>query len=462
MRVKNVMCGVAGLAMALALPFSAAFAIGPETVIYTFTGGADGASPGNWLTLDKAGHLWGTAETGSQTFDCGTSTTYKCGGLFKLTPHGTKTATLHTELEFQGSGEGAAPAGLLLGAGGGFYGVTYNGGVSSTSALCSQQQGCGIVFKLTSTSTGWVRTTLYNFTGLGDGGSPVPGLVQDAAGNLYGATSLGGGANVGVVFELKKPAKAGAPWKQVVLHDFTGGLDGGTPSGPLVADGAGHFFGPASTGGIGSCPNSCGVVYELSPSGKSWSYSVAYSFAGYWASATDGALPSGHMVFDTAGNLYGVTWGGGSTKCGVGCGTVFEMSPSPTGWTETTLYAFNGGSDGVYPMGGLIMTSKGQLWGVAPLGGKLGVCVTGDGADDGCGTLFMLQKSSAPGSVYQIGNIYDFQGGSTDGSFPLGHLVETPNGILYGVTSEGGSGYCQSVTGGCGAIYEFNPADIGN
>lgn len=435
------MSGAAALALAFCVPAGAAFAANPEAMIYAFKAGTDGAFPGNWLTLDKAGHLWGTTEWANGSYNCGPAPTDPCGSLFRLTPHGTKPAKLATAYQFEGPAQGPAPAGLLLGADGSFYGVAQSG-------------AAGSVFRMQHKGSAWVLTTLYNFTGQADGGMPVPGLAQDSAGNLYGVTKQGGAPGYGVAFELKRPAKGKTTWTETVLHSFTGGADGATPSGPLVADGAGNFYGPASGGGIGTCPNLCGVVYELTPSGKTWNFSVAYSFAGYWGTATDGAMPAGRMVFDAQGNLYGVTTGGGNTLCGIGCGTVFEMTPGAGGWTESTLYAFSGGADGRYPQGGLIMSSTGALWGVATWGGIFGVCITGDGADSGCGTLFALSKPNGSGSTYTIWNIYDFQSGTGDGAFPYGQLVETPSGILYGVTEGGANGY--------GTIYQFNPADIGN
>jgi hypothetical protein len=170
-------------------------------------------------------------------------------------------------------------------------------------------------------SAEWKENVLYSFQGgPTDGALPVGKMVFDSKGNLYGATTQGGGecppAQCGAVFELTPPAKNGDPWTETVLHIFKGiyngnPLDGNVPAGGLVIDSAGNLYGTTGYGGTGSCVLSgtkvgCGTVYELSPptqQGGTWTETVLYSFQ----SGKDGYLPWGDLIFDAKGNLYGAT-----------------------------------------------------------------------------------------------------------------------------------------------------------
>ena len=191
---------------------------------------------------------------------------------------------------------------------------------------------------------------LYRFTGGTDGRSPDANVVFDSAGNLY-STTYGGGANgSGTVFELT-PNSDGS-WTEMVLYSFTGGADGGGAYAPLIFDAGGSLYSTTYYGGA----NGYGVVFELTPSsGGNWTETVIYSFQG----GTDGARPVSGLIFDAAGNLYGMTDHGGKPGCnwygGSGCGTVFELKPNLDGsWTESVLYAFAGGKDGGYPRHGTL------------------------------------------------------------------------------------------------------------
>ncbi len=237
--------------------------------------------------------------------------------------------------------------------------------------------------------------------------------------------------------------------KENVIYTFQGQADGETPS-YLVADAAGNLYGMA--GG-----EVAGIIYELSPPsqpGGNWTFTVLYAFQG----GLDGAGPIGPLVFDRAGNLYGVTLGGGgnpSCNNGYGCGTVFELSPpsQPGGtWTETQLYVFQGGpADGASPMSGVVFDRTGNLYGTTPLGG------TGTCSSDGCGTVFRLAPPS-PGGSWAETVLYNFQGG-TDGSQPLAGVVPDSAGNLYGTTVDGGSEKRCPTTGrpGCGTVFELRP-----
>jgi hypothetical protein len=173
------------------------------------------------------------------------------------------------------------------------------------------------------------------------------------------------------------PDAAGASAKFQVLYNFEGGKRGGGPSGNLVADGHGNFYGVAGDG-IPCHENSlgCGVVYKIAPSGEQWKETVLYMFRG----GSDGAVPFGSLVLDGAGNIFGTTMdGGGQGNCtfeqqNLGCGTVFELTPSPGGkWKEMVLHRFAGGSgDGANPVGGLVVNADGNVYGVTSNGGNGG------------------------------------------------------------------------------------------
>jgi len=278
---------------------------GKETVLYTFTGGADGANPLAGLVLGKAGNLYGTTSYGGD-LSCTLNGPYGCGVVFKLDRTGTETV-LHA---FTGGADGAAPfAGLVRDAAGNLYGTTFNGGAPTVS--CG---GCGVVFKLDPTGN---ETVLYTFTGLADGAAPIGGVILDGAGNLYGTALFAGGACCGVVFKLDPTGN------QTVLYSFTGGPDGGFPSAGLVRDRAGNLYGTTTGGGDPSC--GCGVVFKLEPTG---SETVLYSFTG----GAGGSTSYANLVQDRAGNLYGTATYGGDLSCapgsGLGCGVVFKLTPT--------------------------------------------------------------------------------------------------------------------------------------
>jgi uncharacterized repeat protein (TIGR03803 family) len=212
-------------------------------------------------------------------------------------------------------------------------------------------------------------------------------------------------------------------WTKKTLYNFTGKDDGELPEAGLVADKAGNLYG-AANGGL----NKDGVIFEMSPgSGGGWKYKVIHSFDG-----SDGGGPEGSLIFDDAGNLYGPTAGGGPYKCfSSTCGTVFELSPSKTGWKLTTLHDFDGG-DGSFPWSALYRDRKGNLYGTAESGGYGGCLWQGS---DGCGTVFELSPS---GKRWQFAVIHRFAG--PDGDGPTGQLATDEKGSLYGTATGGGLG----------------------
>jgi len=325
-----------------------------ESVLYNFTGSADGGQPYASLALDAAGNLYGTTNFGGSA-NCNLG----CGTVFKLTPgsSGWTETVLYT---FTGGSDGREPyARLLFDAAGNLYGSTLLGG--NVGSVCST--GCGTAFKLTPGSSGWTESVLYAFEGGADGASPYDGLAFDATGNLYGTAYAGGTSGNGAIFKLT-PGSSG--WTQSVLHAFTGGYDGQYSYGDLILDAAGNLYGTAFQGG----GKGYGVVFELLPNSKGgWKQRVLHSFLN-----TPAGNPVAGLVMDTAGNLYGTTMlGATQSSCGGGCGTLFKLAPASSGgWTYKVVHVFGQGTDGYHPTGDLILDSGGNLYGTTQAGGAQG------------------------------------------------------------------------------------------
>jgi uncharacterized repeat protein (TIGR03803 family) len=336
---------------------------GKETVLYTFTGGADGAYPNTGLVQDKNGNFYGTTQNSGflSCLDFGKMFP-GCGTVFRLDTKGALTV-LHA---FTGGTDGAGPQGLIIDSAGFLYGTTFYGGDLS----CPSGIGCGVVYKM---DTSGNETVLYNFTGGTDGWFPNTFLTRDTADNLYGVTVLGGnnadcsGTGCGVVFKLD------ASLHETPLYTFTGGADGAVPNGALLRDAAGNLYGTTFAGGDVSCSNAksvgCGVVFRVSPAGQE---KVLHTFTG-----PDGANPTLGLVADASGNAYSTTQYGGASNMG----TVFAINSRGV---EKVLYSFTGGLDGGLPESGLIL-EKGSLYGNTYLGGDLSC-----NPPNGCGTLFKV------------------------------------------------------------------------
>jgi uncharacterized repeat protein (TIGR03803 family) len=267
--------------------------------------------------------------------------------------------TLHA---FTGGGDGSAPyAGLSMDRAGNLYGTASFGGHSG--GACGG--GCGTVFKMERNGSSWLLVPLYAFGGP-DGATPQARVIIGPSGNLYGTTTYGGSAGKGVVFRLQPPPAACktalCPWRETVLYSFAGGSDGAYPTfGDLTFDRQGNIYGTTPDGGSGSCAGvGCGVVYELSPSSGGWTEKILYSFRG----GQDGLAPYAGVVFDNAGNLYGTAAFGGTGQVGI----VYKLAPSGSGWTESTIYTFTQQSDGGEPYGGLIFDAAGNLYGTTLFG----------------------------------------------------------------------------------------------
>jgi len=311
---------------------------------------------------------------------------------------------------------------------GNLYGTTLDGGSSLLN---------GTVFKIDTSNH---ETVLHNFTGGSDGTNPRAVLIMDTMGNLYGTTWYGGsddcGIGCGTVFKIDTSNH------ETVLYSFTDGNDGADILSGLIMDTTGNLYGTAALGGS----NFSGTVFILTKSGSGYTENVLYSFS--YTGISDGGGPEAGLVMDTMGNLYGTTSSGGSTGCGgYGCGTVFKIDSSNH---ETVVHAFTGGSDGVRPLGGLIMDAAGNLYGTTAAGG------TGNCSDlglDGCGTVFKIDTSNHETVLYS------FAGGN-DGENPFAGLIMDAAGNLYGTTAAGGTGNCSALgVDGCGTLFKIDTSN---
>jgi uncharacterized repeat protein (TIGR03803 family) len=399
MRSKNL----AILSVTLIL-VAGAWAASSEKVLFDFALGSDGAYPTGGLIFDAKGKLYGTTENGGANF---------YGAVFQLT-HSTSGWTENVLYSFTNGNDGAYPSGaLVFDKAGSLFGTAVSGGSTSCS------NGCGTVFELKPGSNGWTFSVIYSFTGGSDGFAPAFGsLILDKAGNLYGTAEMGGKGS-GTVFKLTH-SKSG--WKEKTLYAFAGGSDAGYPLSGLSWDVAGNLYGATVRGGTGNA----GAVFEVKHLKTGWKEKVIYNFTG----GNDGAYPEyGSVTLNAAGDVYGTAAGGGTSNQGV----VFVLKPSKSGWRESVLYSFTGGSDGGQPFAGLTLSKAGDLFGAAAYYGI------------GNGTVFRVAHTK---SGWKESTLHSFT--NSDGQYPYGGVLIDGKGRLYGTTFRGGSG-------GAGVVYEVTP-----
>jgi uncharacterized repeat protein (TIGR03803 family) len=314
---------------------------------------------------------------------------------------------------------------------GNLYSASGFGGLQT----CMQGEGCGFILKVDPTGK---PTVLYRFQGQPDGATPLPGLVLDNAGNIYGTTESGGTFNFGTVFKLDVSGN------ETVLHSFAGPPnDGEQPFSGLIPDSQGNLYGTTAEGGLGTCFGAgCGTVYRITPAGKE---TVLYRFTG----GTDGAEPWASLLL-VGGTLYGTTVDGGNLKCqgpgnaAAGCGTVFKLDK--TG--ETVLYSFNDGTDGGFPVPGVVRDPAGNLYGATEDGGDLS-CNSGFG----CGVAYKLDPS---------GNetvLHTFEGLQDGETVHAGLVFDQDN--LYGSTLVGGGIFQIDMSGNFSVVYTLNSNGTG-
>ena len=270
---------------------------------------------------------------------------------------------------------------------------------------------------------------LYRFTG-NDGAAPKGRLAADSSGTLYGTTESGGDLGsfcCGTVFRLAPPPSGQSKWKATVLYSFPyPGAQGIRPLNGLLLK-RGELYGTTANRGATTSSACCGTVFVLSP---------PPSGQGGWKLKTlytfkneaDGFGPAGDLVMDEDGALYGATNAGGKNNRG----TIFKLAPPKSGqtrWTKTILYHFKGGTDGAFVRSGLTFDSKGALYGVATQDGSVQASC--------CGTIFKLSPPPKGQTAWKYEQLYRFKGGD-DGSHPEGRLLIDQAGALFGTTMNGG------------------------
>ncbi|MGB9072893.1 MAG: choice-of-anchor tandem repeat GloVer-containing protein [Terriglobales bacterium] len=423
LRAISLFVGVLGLCVTASQPAQAQ----TYDVLYTFCSQpncADGAVPVAGLVLDAKGNLYGTTSVGGS--DQYGTCCLSGGTVFEVTSSGTE-KVLYNFCSQPNCADGSVPsAGLIFDKsanafkGGNLYGTTAYAGVN----------GGGTVFELSPTGTEKVLYSFCSQPNCADGEGPYAGLVRDAQGNLYGTTYWGGGPNLGTVFELT-PAGIETP-----LYAFTDDAGDANPSGGLVRDAQGNLYGTTQPFNFDG-PLVPGTVFELTSAGA---YKTLYAFCSKH-NCGDGSAPFAGLVQDARGNLYGTTGAGGNQSCYSGCGVVFKVTPSGK---EKVLYAFCAQpncADGAVPVAGLVLDTKGNLYGTSTGGGAFGY-----------GTVFEL----SPTGTEKV--LYSFTGGA-DGGSPQAGLVRDGSGNLYGTTAGGGNNVvCGGVGGfGCGVVFKIKP-----
>jgi len=315
--------------------------------------------------------------------------------------------------------------GLAFDAAGNLYGTTPGGGDADAT-----------IFRLApSSGDHWTYSPLHTLT-LSEGSSLDAALAVDPAGNLYGTSQDGGAYDVGSVFELSPDATGAEGWSLSVLHSFLNShADGQGPWDKVVLDKAGNVYGTTRDGGPESAAG--GVIFKLTPGkGGGWTEEILYGFP----YNRDGCCSQAELIFDEAGNLYGTAVSDGGPPCY--CGVVFELRHTARGWTESVLHRFQG-SDGGYPITGLVFDANGNLYGT-----------TQEGGANGEGTVFQLTPTADGRWKHTI--LYDFPQ-FRNGGGPVSTLAFDKAGNLYG-TAAGGTGPC---SGGCGVVYKLTPGTDG-
>jgi len=333
---------------------------------------------------------------------------------------------------FTNGAEGGVPTSTLTAdAAGNFFGTAAGGG---------GPYNYGTAFKLALKGPGWTLTPILQFGG-SSGINPLAGVVFGPDHGLYGTTW--NGDNGGSVFRLTPSPTACKSalclWSQTVLHFFQeqGGDGRGPAYGNVIFDQAGNVYGTTESGGA----YGYGTVYELTPSNGGWTETILYNFTG----GSDGGVPYSGVIFDSAGNLYGTTFYGGTHDGGV----VYQLAPSAYGWAQSVLYTFDGYSNNNAPAGGLIFDQAGNLYGTT----------TNSKGASGAGTVFML--SPADGQ-WTLSVMYSFPG--YPGNGPYASLLMDAAGNLYGTTTMAGAygkGSVFKLTPGSGywtytALHDFN------
>jgi uncharacterized repeat protein (TIGR03803 family) len=392
----------------------------PYGILHYFGLGGDGAEPVAGLIADSSGAMYGTTTAGGAG-NCA------CGTVYKLapTPSGYVYSTLYT---FQGGlTDGDTPVGeLFIDGQGALYGTTQYGGPYPGGS----SSGYGVVFKLTPSGSGYVESIIHFFHGAPDGSLPRSGLIADSAGALYGTTSLGGLANpgCGTVYRLTSLPSG---YHETILTDFKGNAGCSPNFGNLLLRKNGALYGTTTEPGNGG-------VFEMTPARKGYKVRALYRFQG---PPNDGASPSGTLIADDKGSLFGTTYAGGPFGGGFGYGTVYKLVHRGSTYRRTILHFFEGWSssgpdDGALPLAGVIADKAGNLYGTT-FGGGLDICGAVFGSQT-CGSVFELTPSVS-GYSESLLHLFAPSGPSGDGCIPSGPLLAGPAGTFYGTAT-----YCAS------------------
>lgn len=400
------------------------------SVLYAFTGGADGQIPTVYeqLALDREGNLYGVATGGTPPND---ACSYGCGLVFKIDRRG-KESTLHAFTT--APPDGLVPfAGVTVDSWGNIYGTTAEGGTS--------QLGAGTIFKINREGE---ESIAHDFKGEPNGGNPsfAEGLTLGSNGDLYGTTQGGGTGTAcpggcGTVFKLDRNGK------ETVLYSFNDSVPGGPdPFGDLALDEEGNLYGTTSAGGAYGTESGpgWGTIFKVDPDGHK---TVLYNFTG----GVDGAFPRG-VILGSKGTLYGVTQQGGNAPGFTGNGVVFKLDREGK---YSVLYTFTGGADGGQPIGQLLLIGN-DLYGTTFEGGDL--LDTNCASYGGCGVVYKLVPNGKETVLYTFT-------GFADGDNPIGGLIRDAAGNLFGITEFGGDLASQNpLCGGfgCGVVYMLSPA----
>ena len=373
----------------------------PTLITLASFNGTDGSSPEGSLIMDTEGDLFGATYNGGTNDD---------GTVFEIAKSANGYAsTPITLIKFNGADSARPYGNLIFDTKGDLFGTTNGGGTNYYG---------GTVFELAKTTSGYASTptTLASFENTANGIYPEGGLTADANGDLFGVTGAGGGVLAyGTVFEIAKTASgyANAP-ATLFTFDYT---DGGAPRGGLIIDAQGDLFGTTSTGGA----YGYGTIFEIVKQNGAY---VSLGFLSF--NGTDGAAPSGKLIADANGDLFGTTGQYGA----YGYGTVFEVAKTASGYasTPTALISFNE-AEGAYPVGSLIIDAEGNLFGTTSGGGR-----------NHEGTVFEIAKTasgyaSTPTVLVNFGTI-----DGTDSAEAQGALIADADGDLFGTTGTGGTG----------------------
>jgi uncharacterized repeat protein (TIGR03803 family) len=389
-------CGFCGTGLALTPPLG--------NTIFTFTGDSTGSHPYAGLVAGANGVLYGT------TMDGGAN---GLGAVYSLTPPATKGGAWTEAVIWSfagGTADGDLPSsGLVRGSNGVLYGTTQDGGAD----------GYGTAYSLTPPATSggaWTETILHSFAAGSDGSFPQAGLTLGGHQVLFGTTVWGGAFSSGTAFALSPPIHSGGAWTETVIYSFEPHPDAALPMSALLHGKNGVLYGASANGGVG-----WGTVFELIPpsgAGDNYSDVVLYTFSG----GADGGVPRASLVTDGT-NIFSTAEAGGNA----GVGTVFELSPSGSSWTENTLYSFGSvAGDGNYPLAGFVLGKGGKLYGTTGYGG----------AYNG-GTVFALFPPTGGSSSWTESVLHSFTYGADGAALWAGLTVS--NGNIFGTNELGGT-----------------------